>query len=146
VIASPFYDYISVRYQRIYHPSVRIEESGSFWSRLLRTIKEELKKALLVLALPLVLLLIPAVGTVLALLAAGICIAWDYLDFSIAREHVLLKERLRVLWRHKFEALGFGLPLLVPFVGLLLLPFAVLGATRLYFDRMRDRRSLESSS
>ncbi|MBW1859612.1 MAG: hypothetical protein JRI70_05910 [Deltaproteobacteria bacterium] len=34
--------------------------------------------------------------------------------------------------------LGFGCPLLVPFLGLIIVPFAILGSTKLYFETMKS--------
>jgi CysZ protein len=99
--------------------------------------KEEVKKALLMLVVPIPLLLIPVVGAILSFIVAGVFIAWDYVDFSLSRDYPLLKDRIKAVWRYKLILLGFGCPLLIPFLGLLIMPFAILGSTKLYFDGMR---------
>jgi len=77
---------------------------------------------------------------------AATFIAWDYVDFSLARDCPLLKDRIRVLWRFKSVLFGFGCPLLVPFLGLMIMPFAILGGTKLYFEKIKAAPTLGSAS
>ncbi len=137
VLASPVYDHISTRYEHLHYQNASPQQAASPARGVLTVMKEEVKKALLMLVIPLPLLLIPAVGTVLSFIVAGVFIAWDYIDFSLSRDHPLLKERIKAVWRYKLILLGFGCPLLIPFLGLIIMPFAILGSTKLYFDRMR---------
>lgn len=145
ILASPVYDYLVTRYHRTYYPDAYAVQTTSPKKGMLTVIKEEVKKAVLMLVIPLLLLLIPVIGALLGFLVAAIFIAWDYVDFSMARDCPLLKDRIKGLWRHKAFFLGFGCPLLIPFLGLVILPFAILGATRLYFDRMRQVPEIEES-
>ena len=138
VLASPVYDYISVKYQRSYYQNAPEEEATSSGKGLLTILKEELKKAVLMLIIPLPLFFVPVVGTLLSFLVASVFIAWDFADFSLSRDCPLLKDRLRAVWQHKWSLLGFGSPLLIPFLGLVIMPFAILGATTLYFDRIKQ--------
>jgi len=144
VLASPVYDYISTRYERIHYQDAHHKQAASPAKGVLTVVKEEVKKALLMLVIPLPLLLIPVVGTVLSFIVAGIFIAWDYVDFSLSRDCPLLKDRIREVWRHKLILLGFGWPLLIPFLGLIIMPFAILGSTKLYFDRMKESPKTET--
>ena len=137
IIASPFYDYVSTKYQTLYH--FRPGQRTGAPSRLgiLRVIREEIKKAIFMLLIPLPLLFLPAVGTLLAFLLASVFIAWDYVDYSLSRDSPLLRDRIRAVWRYKFYFLGFGFPLVIPLFNLMIIPFAVLGATKLYYDELR---------
>ena len=144
ILASPLYDHISIRYERMRYHNASPEQVASPPKGVLTVMKEEVKKALLMLVIPLPLLFIPVVGIVLSFVVAGIFIAWDYIDFSLSRDYPLLKDRIKALWRHKAILLGFGCPLLIPFVGLVIMPFAILGATKLYFDRMKDTLRVET--
>lgn len=145
ILASPFYDHLVTKYQRTYHPDAYAAQTKTPEKGMLAVIKEEVKKAAVMLVIPLLLLLIPIIGALLGFLAAAIFITWDYIDFSLAKDCPLLKDRIKALWRHKAFFLGFGCPLLIPFLGLVILPFAILGATRLYFDRIRQSPEIEES-
>jgi len=139
IVASPFYDHLAGKYQRL-----RLAERGlppvpGPQTSLLKILWEEIKKAVFMLAVPLVFFFIPVVGAPLAFVTAAVFIAWDYIDFSLSRDHPLFRTRMKAVWRYKFYFLGFGIPLLVPFVNLLLIPFAILGATRIYHDELQAK-------
>jgi CysZ protein len=143
VLASPVHDYISTRYERMHYQDATHQQAASHAKGVLTVVKEEVKKALLMLVIPLPLLFVPVIGAVLSFIVAGIFLAWDYIDFSLSRDHPLLKDRIKAVWRHKFILLGFGCPLLIPFLGLIIMPFAILGSTKLYFDRMKKIPKME---
>ncbi|MGD9022544.1 MAG: EI24 domain-containing protein [Deltaproteobacteria bacterium] len=146
VLASPIYDHISTKYKKSYYQHTGPEQETSPGKGVLTIMKEEIKKAMLMVVVPLPLLFIPLVGAVLAFVVASIFIAWDYVDFSLSKDCPLLRDRLRAVWRHKVPLFGFGCPLLIPFFGVLIMPFAILGSTLLYFDRMKDVLKKEASS
>ena len=146
IVASPLYDHISIRYERMHYHNTPPEQAAPPAKGVLTVMREEVKKALLMLVIPIPLLFIPVVGIVLSFIFAGAFIAWDYVDFSLSRDYPLLKDRIKALWRHKAILLGFGCPLLIPFVGLMIMPFAILGATKLYFDRMKKTAKVETRS
>lgn len=138
ILASPVYDRIAVKYERLQCSIDLKSASESPGQGVLTIIKEELKKAVFALAIPLVLLFIPVVGAFLGFLAAAILITWDYVDYSLSKERPRFKSRLQAVWHHKFSFLGYGAPLVIPFFGLLILPFAILGATILYHETMKE--------
>lgn len=136
IVASPLYDRISEKYEDTYYsgrPSSAVRQKRSIFL----VIKEEIKKAVFMLVIPLVVLFVPIVGGFLSLVIAAGFIAWDYVDFSLARDCPLLRDRLKALWKHKLRLIGFGWPLLIPVLGLMILPFAILGSTKLYYERMK---------
>ena len=137
ILASPVYDYISNKYERTQYQASSHDRSDGPSPKILTIMKEETKKAMLMLVVPLPLLLIPVIGAILSFIVAAVFLAWDFIDFSLSRDLPLLKDRMKAVWRYKFLFLGFGCPLLIPFFGLMLLPFAILGSTRLYFDRIK---------
>jgi CysZ protein len=143
-LASPVYDYISTKYESVYYHDAAQEGAAPSGRGLLTVLKEELKKAVLMLIIPIPLIFVPVVGTLLSFLVASVFIAWDFTDFSLARDCPLLKDRMRAVWQHKWSLLGFGSPILIPFLGLVIMPFAILGATTLYFDRMKRAYEPES--
>jgi CysZ protein len=139
ILASPIYDYVVTRYERTYASQHGQPHRATTPAKgVLRIIGEEIKKAVLMLVVPLPLIFIPLIGPLLGFVVAAVFIAWDYVDFSLSRDYPMLKDRLRAVWHHKFLLLGFGCPLLIPFAGLLVLPFAILGSTKLYFGRMKE--------
>lgn len=82
---------------------------------------------------------VAAVVTVpLKFLTLALLAAWDLLDYPLSLRGVPAGARLRWMWTHRAAVLGFGAAtgglLLVPGVGLLLLPFGVAGAARLVYQ------------
>jgi len=126
VIASPFYDAVSRK--------IIPEAAGGEGLGLFRIVLEELKKAVFVLAVPLVLMLLPVAGQILSPLAAMVFLGWDFADFSLSRERPSFSGRLGYVRRRFFLLLGFGAPLLITILNIFLFPFAIVGATLLYRD------------
>jgi CysZ protein len=88
--------------------------------------------------LALVTFLFPPAGVVtlpLKFVVTGLLAAYDLLDYPLSQHGCSVEGRLRFMRRHFGAVLGFGVAtaalLLVPGVGLFLLPFGVAGATRL---------------
>lgn len=146
VLASPIYDYICTRYAKLYHNRSREAEGGSFAKTVLKSMAEEGKKAVFLLFVPLFLILIPVVGALLGFIVAATFMGWDYVDFSLSKDCPLIKDRVKMVWRYKFYFCGFGCPLVVPFLGLIFMPFAILGSTKLYFEKMEQTRGIDSLS
>jgi CysZ protein len=75
------------------------------------------------------------------LVVSALMIAWDLLDYPMSRRQMSVSARIAWIRAHLGATLGFGLALaivlLVPCVGLLLLPVGVAGATRLTIDAER---------
>ena len=129
ILAAPLYDHIAGRMLALAGSS-RQGPALSFGRLML----EEIKKAVFVMAAPLVLLFIPVLGQVLAPAAAAMVLALDFLDYPFCREEERFGVRLRRLAGNPLLLLGFGLPLLIPGLNILLFPFAILGGTLLYLD------------
>ena len=129
ILAAPLYDHIAGKL--LAQAGVRrVGPELSIW----RLMVEEAKKAVFVMALPLVLMVIPVLGQLLAPVAAAMLLAFDFLDYPFCREEGQFGLRLKTLARRPLLLLGFGLPLLLPFVNIALFPFAILGSTLLYLD------------
>lgn len=95
--------------------------------------------ALLWLASMLVPVLSP-VFVILKFVVLALTVAWDFLDYPFGVEGMRLGERIAFMRAHFGLVLGFGvaaaLVLLVPCVGLVVLPMGVVGATdALFFGR-----------
>jgi CysZ protein len=154
IIGQPFYERIS---DRIEHqlgavpagadaPWWRSFPRASLESALMLALTLARTSPLLLLALtlactaPLFLLgLFPVLGQtvvpVLQALVAGFFLAVELLAIPLERRGLHLAERLRFVWRHRAQTLGFGvtafLLFLVPLMNVLAMPGAVVGATLL---------------
>lgn len=71
----------------------------------------------------------------LKFVVAGLAVAYDFLDYPLSLRGIGVRARLAFIRAHLPAVLGFGASaaalLLIPGVGLLLLPFGVAGAARL---------------
>jgi CysZ protein len=71
------------------------------------------------------------VGVAVAIFLGGL----DLFDIPLSTRGLRLRNKLGVIWRNKFLALGFGaaayLMLLIPVINMLALPVGVVGATLL---------------
>jgi CysZ protein len=135
ILASPLYDYIAGRIGR-HESHAALRPGPESEIGIPRIVLEELKKACFVLLLPLLFFFVPVIGAPLSLVFAMLLLAWDFLDFSLSRDEPRFGPRLRYVRQHPFMLLGFGLPLLVPFLHILLYPFAIVGSSLLYQKRL----------
>jgi CysZ protein len=111
------------------------------WQQFLFLVKQEIPRATVPVLLTLVLLIVgwltplgPAV-TMLSSAIAVIFLAWDNTDLIPARRLMPFGERFRILRRTLLFHLGFGLFFLIPFLNILFLSFAPVGATLYYIDQ-----------
>ena len=79
--------------------------------------------------------IIPFVGHLLWLVTLIALCGMDFLDVPLSARGLTLREKLKLLWKYKLWAFGFGLAaylvLFVPVVNLLALPVGIIGATLL---------------
>jgi CysZ protein len=141
IIGQPFYERISDRVEhQLGAPPAGVD--APWW----RTFPRASLESALLLALTLactaplfVLGLFPVVGQsvvpVLQALVAGFFLAVELLAIPLQRRGLHLAGRLRFVWRHRAQTLGFGvtafLLFLVPLMNVLAMPGAVVGATLL---------------
>ena len=92
--------------------------------------------------LALITLLFPPAGVVtipLKFLVTGLLAAYDFLDYPFSVRGQGVRARLAFMREEAWAVLGFGVTtaalLLIPLMGLFLLPFGVAGATRLLVER-----------
>ena len=138
ILASPLYDFIAGRIGRM-EPYKGQRPSEVAGQGIFRIVLEELKKALFVLIIPLLLFFIPVIGAPLSVLFAMLLLGWDFIDFSLSRDEPSFGARLRYARSHPFLLLGFGLPLLAPFLHILLYPFAIVGSSLMYQERLKQK-------
>ncbi|NOT63586.1 MAG: hypothetical protein HOP19_25525, partial [Acidobacteria bacterium] len=84
--------------------------------------------------------IVPVVGHLLWLVTLIVLCGMDFLDVPLSARGLTLREKLKLLWKYKLWAFGFGLAgylvLFIPVVNLLALPVGIIGAT-LLTSRMR---------
>lgn len=140
VVASPVYEFISMRIER----EILGEQQHKIpLGRLMRVLFGEFLKALLVLTLPILLLLIPGVNLFAGFVAAFL-LGWDFYDYPLARRGWNFSERWHFVRSEFWTVLGFGVWLAIPGVQILLVPMAVAGGTILNIEALK-RRGLATS-
>jgi CysZ protein len=123
---------------------VRVPNEIPVWQQFLFLIRQEIPRAILPVLLTMLLIIVGwltplgPVVTVVSSAIAVIFLAWDNTDLIPARRLVSFSERFRELRRTLSFHLGFGLLFLIPFLNILFLCFAPVGATLYYLDKDRD--------
>ncbi|MEE4365389.1 MAG: EI24 domain-containing protein [Desulfotignum sp.] len=74
---------------------------------------------------------------VLSAVTAGVFLAWDNTDLVPARKMMPFKDRLQFLWHTVWFHMGFGVLFLIPWVNIVLLSFAPVGATLYHIHKNR---------
>lgn len=138
VLAAPIYEIVSTAVER---DLTGHDPPGLPWSRQLRAIVTELKKAFFIVFVSLVALLLPGLN-ILAPIITGLLLAWDLFDYPLARRGWSLRERLRFAVADFWPLLGLGVWLMLPLAQLLLVPLAVTGCTILNIESLRRRQQL----
>jgi CysZ protein len=143
IIGQPFYERISDRIEHqlgVQHGRERLD--APWWRTFPRASLESALLLAMTLACTaplLVLGLFPVFGQtvvpVLQALVAGFFLAVELLAIPLERRGLHLAGRLRFVWRHRAQTLGFGITafllFLVPLMNVLAMPGAVVGATLL---------------
>jgi len=120
---------------------VQVPSNIPIWQQFLFLIKQEIPRATIPVLLTLLLILagwltpLGPVVTVVSSVIAVIFLAWDNTDLIPARRLVPFGERFRILRRTLPFHLGFGLLFLIPFLNILFLSFAPVGATLYFIDQ-----------
>jgi CysZ protein len=123
---------------------VQVPSEIPVWQQFLFLIRQEIPRAILPVLLTLLLIIVGwltplgPVVTVVSSAIAVIFLAWDNTDLIPARRLVSFSERFRGLRRTLPFHLGFGLLFLIPFLNILFLSFAPIGATLYNLDKDRD--------
>jgi CysZ protein len=149
IITAPFNDIISAKVERALAggtPDDRFTLAG-FFDDMLRILFNTIKLVLLLVVFQLAILLVnlvPVAGgplyTALSYCAAMFFLGFQFFDFPLERRRLFFRDKLKVVWRHKFTAIGLGtgffLITFVPLVGFLGLNLATVGATELFVRRV----------
>ncbi|THB81493.1 MAG: hypothetical protein D3926_01775 [Desulfobacteraceae bacterium] len=118
-----------------------VSSPASFGAFLWYLIKQEIPRAVIPVLLSVMImlagLLTPA-GPVILIISsvfASIFLAWDNTDLVPARRMLPFNKRFQLLRQHMMFHIGFGICFLIPWVNILLLSFAPIGATRYYLEK-----------
>ena len=146
LIASPFNELLSERVEQLLIDGRgRDSGSGHFWRDARQSFLVEIKKMAVFVAGMLLLFslnLLPGIGSliyaVLAPLFTLFFLVVEYLAFVLMRKQMSFAEQRRYIFRHPLLMAGFGCGvfcvLAIPFLQFFCIPFAVVGATRLWCD------------
>lgn len=145
LIGSPFNGLLAERVQRVARPDVAFPQL-SLATELIRAPLAELSKLgyFILLAIPVLLIaLLPGIN-VLAPFAWAIYGSWllavEYCDYPLSNMGVRLSRQRRLLRSHRWLALGFGAGVMtmtvIPGLNLVAMPSAVIGASRLWSERL----------
>ncbi len=150
LLGSPFNGLLSEKAELYLYPGTVLPSSGPLWKELVRAPWIELRKLLYVLlwAIPLLLLfLVPGINALAPLLwwvFGAWVLALEYLDYPMSNHAVRLGHQRTLLAEHRPLALGFGtatlMLTLIPVVNFVVMPAAVIGATRLWAECLRPPR------
>ncbi len=147
IICAPFNEVLSQKTEQIFE-GIKREEPFSL--RVLTrdiaiSLKNEIKRTIVMLALLLFLLIvffIPIVGKIFYLLFGNIVtmffLAYDNLDYSLARRRLPFTAKCRFIFRHIPSCLGFGagalVSVVIPFLNFVVIPLTVVGATIVFCE------------
>ncbi len=123
---------------------VQVPSHIPLWQQFLFLIKQEIPRTTIPVLITLLLIMVGwltplgPVVTVVSSAIAVIFLAWDNTDLIPARRLVPFGERFRMLRRTLPFHLGFGLLFLIPFLNILFLSFAPVGATLYFIDQNQN--------
>nr|WP_319493149.1 EI24 domain-containing protein [uncultured Desulfobacter sp.] len=121
-------------------PGAHVSIFHMFWYLIRQEIPRAIVPILISVALMILGLFTPVSLIIIAVstVAAGVFLAWDNTDLVPARRMMPFKERLKFLKQNLFFHIGFGLLFLVPWVNIIFLSFAPVGATLYYIDKEKS--------
>jgi len=113
---------------------------GSWFEFFLYLVRQEIPRAVIPVFISLVLLILglftplSLVILVISSATAGLFLAWDNTDLVPARRMVPFRDRVGFLKKNLMFHIGFGLLFLIPWLNILFLSFAPVGATLYFID------------
>ncbi len=134
-------DYMSRITERIMLGKEAPSAHTSIFGLFFHLVRQEIPRAVIPVVISIVIMLVglltPVSLVILAVssIAAAVFLAWDNTDLVPARRMQPFKERFQFLKKNILFHIGFGLLFLVPWLNILFLSFAPVGATLYYLDR-----------
>ena len=154
VFCAPFNDLLSEKIEIMKNPHYKEPENAfqHFMSNLFPTIIEELKKISVFLTGYIIIVslsLIPFINFVspfILVIYSAIVLSIDFVDYSMARRRMKLKEKINFFKANKAEMLGFGtcvfLMFSIPIVNIFFIQVAVIAATLLFVKKEEELNSV----
>ncbi|MCP4722660.1 MAG: hypothetical protein GY860_24660, partial [Desulfobacteraceae bacterium] len=134
-------DYMSRITERIVLGQEVPFDQGSWVQFFFYLIRQEIPRAILPVLITLVIMLaglftpLSPFILVLSSVAASVFLAWDNTDLIPARRMIPFGGRINFLKKNLLFHLGFGLLFLIPWLNILFLSFAPVGATLYFLDQ-----------
>ena len=116
-------------------------EQGSWVSFLFHLIKQEIPRAIIPVIISLIIMLlglmtpISPIIIIISSITAVVFLAWDNTDLIPARRMEPFSLRIKFLRKHLLFHIGFGILFLIPWLNIVFLSFAPVGATLYYLDK-----------
>jgi CysZ protein len=132
IIASPFYDYVSMKVESSVTGEKPVEVS---FARSLLLMIEEVKKAVFILTISLIAIFIPVVN----IIVPAWMISWEFYDYPLARRGLGFGDRLSQVKGDFWGVLGMSVWFMIPFIQFLLMPLAVAGGTMLAVKSLNNK-------
>ncbi len=118
-------------------------EPESWFVFFIYLIKQEIPRAIIPVLISLLIMIIglltPAGPLILIVssIVAAIFLAWDNTDLTPARRMLPFRERIKFLKKNLMFHIGFGVLFLIPWLNILFLSFAPVGATLYYIEHQK---------
>lgn len=136
-------DYMSRLTEKIVTGKEGDTPEGSWLAFFGYLIRQEIPRAVIPLVITLVIMVLGLFTPlslaiiVISSVTAGMFLAWDNTDLIPARQMIPFRQRIGFLRRNLLFHIGFGILFLVPWLNILLLSFAPVGATLYHIDKRR---------
>lgn len=121
-------------------------EQGSWVSFFYYLIKQEIPRTIIPVLISLIIMLlglltpVSLIIIILSSITAGVFLAWDNTDLIPARRMDPFNIRVKFLRKNLMFHIGFGIFFLIPWLNILFLSFAPVGATLYYLDKEQASR------
>ncbi|WP_299979893.1 EI24 domain-containing protein [Desulfobacula sp.] len=116
-------------------------EQGSWISFFFHLIKQEIPRAIIPVVISLIIMLlglmtpVSPIIIIISSVTAVVFLAWDNTDLIPARRMDPFNVRIKFLRKNLMFHIGFGILFLIPWLNILFLSFAPVGATLYYLDK-----------
>lgn len=149
ILAEPFNDLLSEKTEQI---ATGKDETPLSWQYIAKSIRRSiivgLQKAAFFLAIPLLLLVlnvIPAVGSIIYLILAGLFAAFDigfnFIDYPMSRKLWTFSKRMKMGWKNRYQLVGFGIVALIPLFAYIFAAPMVVGGTLLFEETCENSKT-----
>ena len=138
-------DYMSRITEKIVLGDEAPPDPGSWFGFFIYLVKQEIPRAVLPVLISIFIMLaglltpISPILIIVSSITACVFLAWDNTDLTPARRMISFKERFSFLKKNLGFHIGFGLLFLIPWLNILFLSFAPVGATLYYLDKEKNK-------